>query len=419
MPPPDPANASQGAASLSPADSQRRIAILLLIVFVDLLGFGVLIPLIPFYAVRLGLPAEAVTLVIALHSLMQFVGAPILGRLSDRHGRRPVLAISMAGHALAYALLIVSDSLLLLIVSRLLSGVTSANLAAAYAYITDVTPPARRAASLAKLSASFALGFALGPAIGGLLAGGITVEQADLVRPAIAAALFSILALLGIVLFLPESHRPQRAAAGAPTRRPPPHSRRQLLSDRALALMVTLALLVLAFAAMRESLLSLWLHGRLAFDAHTIGLVFTVNGFMIAIVQFTITGRLAARFGELVTLRIGVACYGLSWLGLVLAPGLPLVLVAIAINAVGTALFGTSLQTLVSLRSPAAVRGAVMGLYQSSSSLARFLGAAFSGTLFGQLGPNVPFAIGAAAMLPAMAMTFAIAARLKQPAEGQ
>ncbi|MCC6173433.1 MAG: MFS transporter [Gammaproteobacteria bacterium] len=417
MPPPDPAHASLGAAALRPEDARRRVVVLLLIVFVDLLGFGVLIPLIPFYAVRLGLPAEAVTLVIALHSLMQFVGAPILGRLSDRHGRRPVLAISMAGHALAYALLIVSDSLLLLIVSRLLSGVTSANLAAAYAYISDVTPPDRRAGSLAKLSAAFALGFALGPAIGGVLAGGVNPEQADLVRPAIAAALFSMLALLGIVLFLPESHAPPGAAAGTAAR-PRPPGRRQLLRDRALALMVTLALLVLAFAAMRESLLSLWLHDRLVFDAHTIGLVFTVNGLMIAVVQFTITGRLATRFGEMATLRIGVACYGLSWLGLVLAPGLALVLVAIAINAVGTALFGTSLQTLVSLRAPAAVRGAVMGLYQSSSSLARFIGAAFSGTLFGQLGPNVPFAIGAAAMLPAMAMTFAIATRLKLPAEG-
>jgi MFS family permease len=418
MPPQDHAAAAPGAPSLRPGDANRRVAVLLLIVFVDLLGFGVLIPLIPFYAVRLGVPAEGVTLVIALHSLMQFVGAPVLGRLSDRHGRRPVLAISMAGHALAYALLIVSDSLPLLIASRLLSGVTSANLAAAYAYISDVTPPDRRAASLARLSAAFALGFALGPAIGGLLAGGVSPEQADLVKPAVAAALFSMLALVGIMLFLPESHHPHRGApAGAPRPRPPP-GRRELLRDGALAFMVGLALLVLAFAAMRESLLSLWLHDRLAFDAHTIGLVFTVNGLAIAAVQFTITGRLASRFGEMTTLRIGILCYGLSWLGLVLAPGLALVLVAIAVNAVGTALFGTSLQTLVSLRSPPATRGAVMGLYQSSSSLARFLGAAFSGTLFGQLGPNVPFAIGAAAMLPAMAITFAIAARLRLPAEG-
>jgi predicted MFS family arabinose efflux permease len=181
--------------------------------------------------------------------------------------------------------------------------------------------------------------------------------------------------------------------------------------------MVTLALLVLAFAAMRESLLSLWLHDRLAFDAHTIGLVFTVNGLVIAFVQSTATGRLATRFGEMATLRCGIFCYGISWLGLVLAPSLPLVLASIAVNAFGTALFGTSLQTLVSLRAAAGNRGAVMGLYQSSSSLARFLGAAFSGTLFGQLGPNVPFVLGAVAMLPAFAITLAISARLRAAPE--
>ncbi len=408
--------APPGTPLLQAADARRRVNVLLLIVFVDLLGFGLLIPLIPFYAVRLGLSPGWVTLVIALHSLMQFVGAPILGRLSDRHGRRPVLAISMAGHALAYGLLMVEGSLWLLVASRLLSGITSANLAAAYAYISDVTPPERRADSLARLSAAFALGFALGPALGGLLAGGVSPEQADLVRPALAAAALSLVALVGIVVYLPESHVPRRARASAAAATAAP-ARRLLRGDRALAFMVSLALLVLLFASMRESLLSLWLHDRLAFDAHTIGLVFTVNGLVIALVQFTMTGRLAAHFGEMATLRAGIACYGLSWLGLVLAPGLPLVLVSIAINAIGTALFGTSLQTLVSLRAAAGARGAVMGLYQSSSSLARFLGAAFSGTLFGQLGPNVPFAVGAAAMLPAMAMTFAIAARLRPPLE--
>jgi MFS family permease len=396
---------------LAESDVRRRVAVLLLIVFVDLLGFGILIPLIPFYAVRLGLTAEWVTVVIALHSLMQFVGAPILGKLSDRHGRRPVLAISMAGHVFAYLLLTVSDSLPLLIASRLLSGITSANLAAAYAYISDVTPPARRAAGLARLSAAFALGFALGPAIGGLLAGDASPLTADLVKPALAAGGLSALAFLGILLFLPESHAPRAAAAATP--RSPTPGRLELLRDTALALMVTLALTVLMFAAMRESLLSLWLHDRLAFDAHTIGMVFTVNGLTIALVQFTVTGHLAQRFGEMRTLRAGIVAYGLSWLGLVFAPSFAWVLAAIAVGALGTALFGTSLQTLVSLRAEQGTRGAVMGLYQSSSSLARFFGAAFSGTVYGQLGQNVPFALGAAAMLPALALTLAIASRLR------
>ncbi len=402
-----------------PRDLRRRLAVLWLVVFVDLLGFGVLIPLIPFYGVRLGLSAEWVTLVISLHSLLQFIGAPILGRLSDRHGRRPVLALSMAGHAVAYGMLAFADTIWLLVLSRLLSGFTSGNLAAAYAYVSDVTPPERRAAGLARISAAFALGFALGPALGGLLAGSSDLDEARFAAPAFAAAALSLLSLLGIAMFLPESHGPRRVAspgtdASAATPHAAPLGRLAPLRDAALRLMILLSLGVLTFAAMRESLMSLWLHDEMRFDTRTIGLVFAVNGLIVALTQFTATGWLAQRFGEMVTLRVGILCYGASWAGLVLAGGLPTVMLATAAGAVGTALFGTSLQSLVSQRAAPTTRGAVMGVYQSSASLARFGGAAFSGTLYGQLGHNVPFTLGALAMLPALAITAMIAVRLRQ-----
>jgi MFS family permease len=393
------------------ADLRRRLAVLWLVVFVDLLGFGVLIPLIPFYAARLGLSPEWITLVISLHSLLQFVGAPLLGRLSDRFGRRPVLALSMAGHAAAYAMLASADTVWLLVASRLLSGFTSGNLATAYAYVSDVTPSERRAAGIARISSAFALGFALGPLLGGLLAGAGDPTTAQLGPPALAAALLSLTALLGIVLFLQESHTvPTPTAAGAPKA---PASRRPLLQDAALRLMIVLSLGVLLFAAMRETLMALWLHDRLGFDTRTIAVVFTVNGLIVALIQFTATGALAQRLGELATLRLGIVCYGLSWAGLVLAGSLPAVLCATALGAGGTALFGTSLQSLVSQRAAQSSRGAVMGLYQSSASLARFGGAAFSGTLYGQLGHNVPFTLGAVAMLPALAITAMIAVQLR------
>lgn len=416
----DPLRTIEAAAALP--DAHRRLNVLLLIVFVDLLGFGILIPLIPFYATRLGLEPGWVTLIIALHSLAQFVCAPVLGRLSDRYGRRPVLAVSMAGHAVAYGMLAFADSVPLLIVSRLLSGATSANLSAAYAYVADIMPGKHRAQGLARVSAAFALGFALGPAVGGLLAGGVNPADADLVKPAIAAGALSLVALAGIVLFLPET-RPAGAAGstgGAPAdattadpaaaaRAAPAPARRALLRDPALAMMVALALIVLVFASMRESLLSLWLHDRLRLDTHDIGVVFTANGITVAIVQFWLTGRLAHRFGEMTTLRAGIVCYGLSWIGLVLATGLPMVLAAIVLGALGTAFFGTSLQSLVSMRSSPDTRGAVMGLYQSSSSLSRFMGAAFSGSLYAGLGQNVPFVLGALMMVPALFVTLRIA----------
>jgi len=405
------------SALAGPSDLRRRLAVLWLVVFVDLLGFGILIPLIPFYGVRLGLSAEWVTLVISLHSLLQFIGAPILGRLSDRHGRRAVLALSMAGHALAYGMLAFADTVWLLVLSRLLSGFTSGNLAAAYAYVSDVTPTERRAAGLARISSAFALGFALGPLLGGLLAGTGDPDAASFAAPAFAAAALSLLSLLGIALFLPESHPAHQSGAartrGHGTAEPSRVRRSSLLRDSALRWMVVLSLGVLTFAAMRESLMSLWLHDELNFDTHTIGLVFTVNGLIVALTQFTATGALAQRFGELGTLRAGILCYGLSWAGLVLAGNLPTVVLATATGAVGTALFGTSLQSLVSQRAAPQSRGAVMGLYQSSASLARFGGAAFSGTLYGQLGHDVPFVLGAVAMLPALVITAIIATRLR------
>lgn len=400
------------------------MAVLLLVVFVDLLGFGLLIPLIPFYAERLGLSPGWITFVIALHSLMQFAAAPSMGRLSDRYGRRPVLMLSMAGHALAYGLLAIADSVPLLIASRLLSGVTSANLAAAYAYVSDITPPDRRQDGFAHVSAAFALGFALGPALGGLLAGAQSPTTADLDPPAIVAALLSLLALAGIALLLPESHRlpvdgqpgGRPAAAGAPDPGRMRAAAPGVLRDAALRLMLSLGIIVFACAAMRESLLSLWLHDRFEFDTHTIGVVFMINGMAIALVQSFATGPLGRRFGALATLRAGIACYAVSWLGLVLAPGLTAVSLAMVAGAFGTALSGTSLQTLVSMRASPANRGAVMGAYQSGSGLARFFGAAFSGSLFGLLGRDVPFALGAAAMLPALLMTLPIARLLASPA---
>lgn len=393
-----------------PGTLNRRLAILWLVIFVDLLGFGVLIPLIPFYAVKLGLTPGWVTMVIALHSLFQFIGAPILGRLSDRHGRRPVLAFSMAGHALAYLLLVFSDSIGLLILSRILSGFTSGNLATAYAYIADVCPPEKRATGLARVSSAFALGYALGPLLGGFLAGGDVPVAADLHRPAMAAAILSLLSFAAIWALLPESHHPDRAL-GRP-RVPEPTRVALLRSDRVLAVMVGLGLLVFLFSSMRESLLALWAHDKHQFDTQSITLLFTINGLGIAMMQFFATGAIVERLGEVRTLRFGIASFALGWLTLVLASNFTVIAIGILFGAVAMALFGTSLQTLVSHRATGATRGAVMGIYQSSGSLARFVGAAFSGSLYGALGFDAPFLLGTLMMLPALALTVTIARHL-------
>ena len=398
----------------APAKSSldRRLVVLWLIVFIDLLGFGVLIPLIPFYATRLGLSPGWVTLVISLHSLMQFAGAPLLGRLSDRYGRRPVLAISMAGHALAYVLLGFSSSIAMLVASRLLSGITAGNLSAAYAYVSDITPDYRRSEGMAKISAAFSLGYASGPLLGGLLAGAQNVYTADLARPALVAAALSALAVLAILLYLPESHTQRSSTTGIANLAEAREHRRAALRDAILIALLGLSLVVFVFGSMREALLSLWLHDQLSFSTHDIGLVFTVNGLVVALMQFFVTPRVTHRFGDSQTLLAGIVLYGISWLMLVMASNMAVVLLAISVGAAATALFGVSIQTLVSLRSKRDNRGVVMGLYQASSSLARFFGAALSGSLYAGLGPNVPFSLAAIAMLPALLLGANIRKRL-------
>jgi len=169
--------------------------ILFLIVFIDLVGFGVVIPLLPYYALRYDASAFAVTMLMASYSLAQFIAAPVLGRISDKVGRRPVLLASIACSIASYVWLGLADALWMLFAARLLAGAGAGNIAAAQAYIADVTPPEKRAKGMGMIGAAFGLGFTVGPAIGGLLAGP-NPASADLARPAILAACLSAVALV-------------------------------------------------------------------------------------------------------------------------------------------------------------------------------------------------------------------------------
>jgi MFS family permease len=152
---------------------------------------------------------------------------------------------------------------------------------------------------------------------------------------------------------------------------------------------------------MRETLFALWMHDKHGFEVTVTGAVIALHGLLVAAVQLFGTGRLSVRFGEQQLLNFGIVAYGASWLGLGLSTGLPAVLAAMTLSALGTALFATSLQSLLTQAVGPAVRGGVLGALQSSSALARFLGAALSGTLYGQISPDAPFLIGALAMIPA------------------
>lgn len=161
-----------------------------LVVFVSMLGTSLLAPLMPFYAVRLGVTPEYITMIAALYALSQFLAAPLWGRISDTYGRKPVLMLTVAGTGAGFVLLGFADSVWLLILSRIVGGISAGNLSAAYAYVSDITTPENRSSGLGKIGAAFGLGFVLGPGSGGSLAGGDSALDADFQRPAFAAALW-------------------------------------------------------------------------------------------------------------------------------------------------------------------------------------------------------------------------------------
>src|SRR6266404_9576113 len=186
--------------------------ILFLIVFVDLVGFGLIIPLLPFYGERFGASPQQVTILMAVYSLMAMLAAPVWGRLSDRIGRRPVLMASMLAAALAYLWLGLADALWMLFAARAFGGACAGNIAAAQAYIADVTALEERARGMGTIGAAFGLGFIIGPVLGGVIAGD-DLATADLQTPALIAAGLSLIACLGVIIALQESRSPGRGFA--------------------------------------------------------------------------------------------------------------------------------------------------------------------------------------------------------------
>ncbi|HYM73978.1 MAG TPA: MFS transporter [Stellaceae bacterium] len=364
--------------------------ILFLIVLVDLIGFGLIIPLLPFYAERFGASPQEVTVLMAVFSLMSMLAAPFWGRLSDRIGRRPVLMASMAAAALAYLWLGFASALWMLFAARALAGACAGNIAAAQAYIADVTTPEKRARGMGMIGAAFGLGFIVGPALGGVIAGN-DLATADLRTPGIIACAMSAIAFLGVVFVLKESLQadlPQRQ------RRSRTEALRLAFARTALArLLLVFFLAILAFAGM-EATFALWAMAQFGWGPAQIGYVFTYVGLLSAAMQGGLIGRLTARFGEE---RLLVAGLALIACGLAILPfthNLTLLLVSVSGLALGMGAMQPSLNSLISRRAGAQEQGEVMGVAQSVGSLARVLGPLLAGVLFAGLGRNTPFLCG-------------------------
>ena len=371
--------------------------ILFLIVVIDLIGFGLVIPLLPFYAERFDASPQQVTMLMAVFSLMSMLTAPIWGRLSDRVGRRPVLMVSMAAASLAYLWLGFADALWMLFAARALAGACAGNIAAANAYVADVTTPENRAKGMGMIGAAFGLGFIVGPALGGIVAGN-QLATADLRSPGLIACALSVTALLGVIFVLKES-----LPAGVATR--PRRGRvaalRDALGRKALArLLAVFFLAILAFAGM-EATFALWAMAQFGWGPAQIGYVFTYVGLLSAVMQGGLIGRLTARFGEEKLLIAGLALIAAGLLLVPLAHDLPVLILAVSGLALGMGAMQPSLNSLISRRAGADRQGEVMGVAQSVGSLSRVLGPLLAGVLFAGLGRNSPYFCGMALVIGA------------------
>ena len=371
------------------------MAILFFIVFIDLLGFGIIIPQLPFYGVHFGASPTAVTLLMSCYSLAQFFMSPVLGRLSDRIGRRPVLLVSMICSCLAYLWLGFASALWMLFAARLLAGAGAGNISAAQAYITDVTSSEARAKGMGMIGVAFGLGFTIGPWLGGVVAGSNPTPQ-DLQRPAFLAAGLSALAFLLVIALLKES-LPQIGAPAARANRW--ELARASMGRPTLRLLILLFFAITAAFAGMETTFALWTKDAFGWGPAQVGWLFFFVGCVLIVVQGVLIGPLSRWLGEARLVLIGSAAIALGLGTITFASGLAILLLASACLAVGMGLLNPSINSLISRQAGIDERGGIMGVAQSGASLARVVGPAVAGPLFELLGRNAPYYAGAMVML--------------------
>jgi MFS family permease len=398
------------------ADGRRMraasLGTLFLTVFIDLLGFGMVIPFLPGMARRLGAGDFVATMPGAIYSIMQFLFIPIWGRLSDRIGRRPVLLWSIAATAVGMAFVGAAPSLLLLLAARAFSGVATANIAVAQAYVADVTPPEQRARGMGIIGIAFGLGFIFGPFIGGELSRFPVLGREGFLPAFVAAGLAGVNFLLALRT-LPESLPPERR--GKQVRRAVPLDLAAIRTAVAVpgigaAVAVNFAM-VLWFAGMEQTFNLFTMDGFGMSNAAT-GRIFMVVGIVGAIVQGGLVRRLAPRFGEARLVQAGVLIQGLAFALLGLSAdfgawGVLALYTSAGLIALGNGLTTPSLPAYASRRATLTTQGVTLGALQSAAALARAAGPLVGGLLYATIDPRAPYLAGAVGLGAAALLAFA------------
>jgi multidrug resistance protein len=423
----DEAPADQPAFPMEPAARKRALWTIAFTLFLDLMAFGMILPVLPYYAEDFGASPVVVALLSTAFSLAQFVSSPILGRISDRRGRRPVMLISLLGSLFSALVLGFAHALWVVFLARLVSGIMKANVSTAHAYVADIVEPSQRAKYMGLMGAALGMGFVFGPAIGGLLS---TESMPTL--PFFAAAALNLVNLIMAVFWLPETHF-KRGQAGD---RDPLRASQVWKSMRGQAfgtLIVITFVYYLAFAAM-ESTFALFTEYEFDWGAQQTGLFLTFIGLIIALSQGIMVGKLVARIREEGTLTLGIGSLGI---GLGLLGGLPHLsewlsipiissdgsITGIAIfvfgfigffTATGNGLMMAPISSLVSKTSDPRRIGFNMGVKESASALARISGPVLAGILFEVIEPGAPMIAGSAFCLLNLVLAMELRRRLRR-----
>jgi MFS transporter, DHA1 family, tetracycline resistance protein len=379
---------------------KMALLLIFLTVFIDLVGFGIIIPVLPTYAEKFGADPTMVGILLASYSLMQFFFTPFWGRLSDKVGRRPILLTSLVASAVGYLIWGVADTLPMLFLSRLVAGFGNANLAVAQAYISDVTTEENRAKGMGLIGAAFGLGFVLGPAIGGL------ASPWGLNTIGYLAAACSLIDLVLTFFMLPEPEKRSQAAHERYSVEPNFYLK-TLSNDKLKASLLIFFISTFAFANM-EATLVLLTEKQFHFSAAQNAWMFFFIGIVMVFVQGGLIGRLSKRFGEK---KLIVAGSVLVAAGLLLTPAtteIPVLYAALFLLAIGSGINTPSNQSMLSKLSDKGQVGGIMGVGQSLATLGRIIGPIAGGYAFGHLGLGAPYVIGAVAMLVVALLGFSL-----------
>jgi DHA1 family tetracycline resistance protein-like MFS transporter len=398
---------------------KASLGTLFLTVFLDLLGFGLVVPFLPGVARDHGASDFVATLLAASFSLMQFLCIPLWGRLSDRVGRRPVLLFSIAASVVGMALLGFARSLTLLFVARLWSGMATANIAVAQAYIADVTTPETRAKGMGLIGMGFGLGFIFGPFVGGEL-GRFEVMGQEGTLAAFAAAGLSLVNFVLAIFTLPESlPRERRGLTSGHRRVLDLQAIRQVSRLPGMAVAVAISFFVIFWFSGLEVTFRLFTEDAFAMTVAETGRVFAFVGVVAVVVQGGLIHRLSRRFGEVKLIRAGLLLLAIGFAldGISPSVGRWFLFVASALIAGGNGLYNPSLSSYTSRQASAETQGLTLGVIQSMAALARVLGPPMGGLAYELVGMRGPYFIGAAGLLTVFALSFRLApiARRERP----